>query len=111
MSDPADKEVQMIIGCTSPSRSNEEAQSPPNSAEKTQQTDAQQIAQTNTRLSFMTGVTQALIKLSGKRRRGNTELDVDRLAEMLEDPNNSSASRPSKRRKSLSTHLGQPKIW
>ena len=105
------------LSARSPKQSSQPpSKAPPNSVEKPEQTnEAQRMAETNRRLSFMRGLTGALKKLTGQRRKRDAG-SVDSLAASLENVNSSaagpSATSPRKRRKSsLCTHLGQPKIW
>lgn len=128
MSDPADKEVQMIMGYTSPSRRNEEAPSQPNSASADNASNRQQFINNlrdklkNIGRTSSRGVTSPSrladrfkgLGFSTKNRQGTgTEERRKKLqSKSAKRRNNKIRSNRTKQRDNgLHSNLGQPKIW
>ena len=98
-----DEELASAMGMTSPSRRNEAAASPPPSAQRNS------IANTNNQLSFMSRLQRSLNRL--KRSRQDEGSVDDQSESSLDGIIRAMGPQNKKQRRSLSSNLGQPKIW
>lgn len=124
MDTPADKEIQMIMG-SSPLKTNEEAQSPPNSA---------YADRANNKKEFMKKVREGLKRLDSKRvtnlsrltdrlnnlrvsttnRQGTgtqRRIETQKLNSVRKRKKKIQHNRAKQNKGGLSSKLGQPKIW
>ncbi len=105
--DAKDEELPSIMGMTSPSRRNEAATSPPNSAPNSAQRNS--IPNTNNLLSFRSRLQRSLNRLKRSReeegsRDNQTESSLDQIIHAM-------APKNKKPKTGLPLNFGQPKIW